>query len=190
MALSATVYHVEVELSDVDRGTYATLDLRLARHPSESPRYLATRTLAYCLSYEEGIAFSKGGLSASEEPPIAIWDATGAMTAWIDVGAPSAKRLHKATKSAPRVALYSHVSLPLLVAEATSAPVFRLQDIEVFRLEPALLEGVASGLERKCALGVTRSDGALYVSLGGQTFEAPLELSRLTSGAGAPGGSA
>ena len=96
MALGSTVYHFEIELSDVDRATYTTLDLRLARHPSESLRYLLTRTLAYCLSYEEGIAFSKGGLSSSDEPPVAVRDPTGALRAWIDVGAPSAKRLHKA----------------------------------------------------------------------------------------------
>jgi uncharacterized protein YaeQ len=183
MALSATVYHVEVELSDVDRSTYAMLDLRLARHPSESPRYLVTRTLAYCLSYEEGIAFSKGGLSASDEPPVAVWDPTGVMTAWIDVGAPSAKRLHKATKSAAKVALYSHVGLPLLLAEAASAPIFRLDEIEVWPLDPAFVETLADKLERKCALGITRSDGALYVTLGNQTYETHVALARLTRAA-------
>jgi uncharacterized protein YaeQ len=50
MALTATIYHLQVALSDVDRGVYEALDLRLARHPSESMRYLLTRTLAYCLS--------------------------------------------------------------------------------------------------------------------------------------------
>jgi len=182
MALSATVHHFEVELSDVDRGAYATLDLRLARHPSESPRYLVTRTLAYCLSYEEGIAFSKGGLSASDEPPVGIWDATGTMTAWIDVGAPSAKRLHKATKSTRRVVLFSHVALPLLVAEATSAPVFRLEEVEVWPLEAAFVEVLAGKLDRKLALGITRSDGALYVTVGGETYETSLALARLTGG--------
>ena len=190
MALSSTVYHLEVELSDVDRSTYAALDLRLARHPSESPRYLLTRTLAYCLSYEEGIAFSKGGLSASDEPPLAVWDPTGVMKAWIDVGAPSAKRLHKATKSASRVALYSHVALPLLVAEAASASVHRLGEIEVWPLDPAFLESLAGKLERKCALGVTRSDGVLYVTLGGQTYEAQVALARLTRGGDGQEGSA
>ena len=180
MALSATVYHLEVELSDVDRSTYTSLDLRLARHPSESLRYLLTRTLAYCLSYEEGIAFSKGGLSASEEPPVAVWDPTGVMTAWIDVGAPSAKRLHKAAKSAGKVALFSSVALPLLVSEAASAPVHRLDEIEVWPLEPAFIEGLAEKLDRKCALGITRSDGVLYVTLGSQTYETQLGLARLT----------
>lgn len=187
MALSATVYHLEVELSDVDRSTYATLDLRLACHPSESLRYLLTRTLAYCLSYEEGIAFSKGGLSASDEPPVAVWDPTGRMTAWIDVGSPSAKRLHKATKSAAKVALFSQVGLPLLIAEAASAPVYRLDEIEVWPLDPAFIEGVAQKLDRKCALGITRSDGVLYVTLGSETFEAQLTLARLTRGSSGPG---
>ena len=68
MAITATMHHIEIALSDVDRGVYESLDLRVAQHPSESMRYMLTRTLAYCLSYEEGIAFSKGGLSdASEE---------------------------------------------------------------------------------------------------------------------------
>jgi uncharacterized protein YaeQ len=182
MALSATVYHLEVELSDVDRSTYATLDLRLARHPSESLRYLLTRTLAYCLSYEEGIAFSKGGLSASDEPPVAVWDPTGVMTAWIDVGAPSAKRLHKATKSAAKVALFTQVALPLLVAEAASAPVFRLDEIEVWPFDPAFIEALAEKLDRKCALGITRSDGVLYVTVGAQTYETQVTLARLTRG--------
>lgn len=182
MALSATVYHLEVELSDVDRSTYATLDLRLARHPSESVRYLLTRTLAYCLSYEEGIAFSKGGLSASDEPPVAVWDPTGVMTAWIDVGAPSAKRLHKATKSAAKVALFSQVALPLLIAEASSASVFRLDEIEVWPLDPSFIEELAEKLDRKCALGITRSDGVLYVTLGSQTYQTQLVLARLTGG--------
>src|SRR5688572_32055572 len=114
MALGATLYHFEIELSDVDRETYTSLDLRLARHPSENQRYLLTRTLAYCLSYEPGIAFSKHGLSQSDEPPVAVWDDTGALRAWIDIGAPSAKRLHKAAKSGERVAVYTSVALRLL----------------------------------------------------------------------------
>src|SRR5579859_1329396 len=117
MALSATIHHFRVTLSDVDREVYETLDLRLARHPSESLRYLVTRTLAYCLSYAEGIAFSKEGISSAEEPPIAVRDSTGILLAWIDVGFPSAERLHKATKAARRVALYTHVDAALLRRE-------------------------------------------------------------------------
>jgi uncharacterized protein YaeQ len=181
MALGSTVYHFEVELSDVDRATYASLDLRLARHPSESLRYLLTRTLAYCLSYEEGIAFSKGGLSASEEPPVAVWDATGVLRAWIDVGSPSAKRLHKAAKAAERVAVYTTVALPLLVAEAASSPIHRVEDIEVWPLEASFVDGVAAQLDRKRGFALTRSDGTLYLGVGDATYEAPLALARLVA---------
>lgn len=186
MALGATIYHLEVELSDIDRATYATLDLRLARHPSESARYLLTRTLAYCLSYEEGIGFSKGGLSSTDEPPVYIQDATGKLVAWIDVGAPSAKRLHKASKAAERVALYTHVEHALLVKEASSAPIHRLEEIEVWRFDPAFLQRIEPRLERKLALAVTRSEGGLYITIGSDTFETAIECTRLMSSGATP----
>src|SRR3954468_7025427 len=140
MALTATIYHFQITLSDVDRSVYESLDLRLARHPSESLRYLLTRTLAYCLSYEEGIAFSKGGISATDEPPISVRDPTGVLLAWIDVGSPSAERLHKASKAAPRVALFTHVDLFLLQKEARSRPIHKVEQIELWRLEPKFLD--------------------------------------------------
>ena len=111
MALGATTHTVEIALSDVDRSVYETLDLKVARHPSETMRFLLLRTLAYALEYEEGIAFSKGGLSSTDDQPIAIHDPTGIFLAWIDVGSPSAERLHRASKAARRVALYTSADL-------------------------------------------------------------------------------
>jgi uncharacterized protein YaeQ len=180
MALGATVYHFSIELSDVDRGTYEALDLRLARHPSESVRYLLTRTLAYCLSYEDGISFSKAGLGSSDEPPVSILGPNG-MKAWIDVGAPSARRLHKASKAAARVALFTHVERSLLLAEAASSPIHRLEEIEVWPLDVTFLDRVAERLDRKLSFTLTRSDGTLYLGLGGETFESPLVQTRLVS---------
>ena len=58
MALNATVYTLTVELADVDRNVYESLDLRMAREPSESAGYFFVRLLAYCLEYAEGISFS------------------------------------------------------------------------------------------------------------------------------------
>ncbi len=174
MALGATIYNLEIALSDVDRGVYETLDLRVARHPSESTRYLVTRTLAYALSYEEGISFSKGGLSTSEEPPVQVHDMTGIFMAWIDVGAPSAERLHKASKAARRVALFTHVDATLLLREARSRPIHKLEAIEVTLIPPAFLESVEASLERRTALEITRTSGALYVTIEGKTHEGQL----------------
>src|SRR5690606_17448937 len=80
---------------------------RAARHPSETAAYLMTRVLAYCLEYEEGIAFTEG-ISATDEPAVLVRDATGSITAWIEVGAPDAERLHRGSRLADRTTTYPH----------------------------------------------------------------------------------
>jgi uncharacterized protein YaeQ len=171
MALTATIHRAKVTLSDVDRSVYETLDLRLARHPSESARFLITRLLAYCLSYEEGIAFSKGGISSTDEPPISVHDPTGILLAWIDVGSPSAERLHKASKAARRVALFTHTELHLLRREAASRPIHRLEEIEVIRFEPQFLDALEPVVGRTTTLEIARNDGRVYVTSDGKVLE-------------------
>lgn len=181
MALGATVYRFLVTLSDVDRGVYESLDVRVARHPSESMRYLLTRTLGYCLSYEPGIAFSKGGISSTEEPPIAIRDATGALTTWIEVGSPSAERLHRAAKAAPKVELYTSAELGSLRKEAATRPVHRLEEIVVQRFEPAFLDALEAKVEKNTTFELVRNSGELYVSLGRATESSALTTASLSA---------
>ena len=107
MALTATIYNFDIELANVDRSVYETLALRVAQQPSETEEYLLTRVIAYCLEYAEGIAFSRG-LAEPDEPPLSVRDLTGALRLWVEFGAPDAARLHKASKAAPRVAIYTH----------------------------------------------------------------------------------
>ena len=87
MALTATIYRVSVELAHIDRGVYETLDLRLARHPSETLDYMTARLLAYCLEYAEGIAFTEGVSSTADEPAILIRDLTGRIVIGTNDGA-------------------------------------------------------------------------------------------------------
>jgi uncharacterized protein YaeQ len=183
MALTATMHHFHVTLSDVDRAVYETLDLRVARHPSESGRYLTTRMLAYCLSYEEGIAFSKGGLSSAEEPPIAVRDPTGILLAWIDIGLPSAERLHKASKAARRVAVFTHVEAMQLRREAASKAIHRVEEIEVWRLELGFLDAVERSLGRTTKLEIARNDGQIYVTVDESVIEGKIERVGLVEGA-------
>src|SRR5688572_18037675 len=106
MALPATIRRFEIALADSDREVYETLDLRVAQHPSESERYLVARVIARALEHAEGLEFSKGGVSDDEEPALVRRDLRGDWLAWIEVGAPTPDRLHKATKIAPRVVVY------------------------------------------------------------------------------------
>jgi uncharacterized protein YaeQ len=115
MALNATVYSFDINLSDLDRKVYQALAFRVAQHPSETDAYLTTRVLAYCLEYREGLAFSKGGLSEPDAPALAVHDLTGAMQRWIEIGAPDAARLHRASKASPQVSVYPHRDVELLL---------------------------------------------------------------------------
>jgi uncharacterized protein YaeQ len=178
MALGATVHRWQVTLSDVERQVYETLDLRLAQHPSETMRYLVTRALAYCLSYEDGIAFSKGGLSDAEEPAVSVFDATGTRTAWIDVGAPSAERLHRASKATPRVSVFTH-DLAQLRKEASSRAIHRVGEIAVFVLKPDFVDAIEALVDRNTKLEIVRSDGRLYVTVDGHTFDGEIDRASL-----------
>ena len=102
MALSSTIRTFTVELADVDRGVYETLDLRVAQHPSETVDRLTVRVLARCLAHEENLEFGRG-LSEVEDPALWSTDNTGEVMLWVDVGAPSAERVHRASKRSARV---------------------------------------------------------------------------------------
>ncbi len=181
MAIQATIHRFEITLSDVDRNVYEALDVRVARHPSESVRYMLTRLIAYALSFEEGIAFSKGGISDADEPPISVRDMTGVLLAWIDVGAPSADRLHKASKAARRVALYSHVELALLRKEAATRAIHKVEDIAVWLIAARFLDALEAHVDRHTKLELVRNDGTLYVTVDGETIEGTLRRETLSA---------
>jgi uncharacterized protein YaeQ len=175
MALTATIYVFTVRLSHVDRGIYETLELRLARHPSESPEYLVTRLLAYCLEFTEGIAFSKGGLSEPDEPAIMVRDLTGALQGWIEIGLPDAARLHKAAKAAKYVAVYPTRDVTTWLARLAGERIHRAEQIAVQVIDAALLAQLASKLERRMDFDLSVSEGTLYLSLGETTLTGAVE---------------
>src|SRR5688572_16205284 len=170
MALSSTVFTFDIDLSDADRGVYETLALRVARHPSEADEFLIARVLAYCLEYREGIAFSRGGLSDAEDPPIAIADLTGKMEAWIDVGTPSADRLHRAAKSTPRVAVYVHKDAAQWLSGIAAAKIHRAEELEIYRIDPSLIQPLVAVLDRRMSFAMSIAGGEIYVSLADRTI--------------------
>jgi len=162
-----------VQLSDVDRSVGDTLDLRLAQHPSESDLFLVTRALAYCLSYEEGIAFGHG-LSHVDEPAIWVKEPDGRLKAWIEVGTPSAERLHRASKASPRVAVYTQHDPQLIRREAEKTAIHRAAEIALYAPAQALLRALTERVERAMSWELSRSGGQLYVTVGSDTFEGEL----------------
>jgi uncharacterized protein YaeQ len=170
VALTATIYTFDIDVSDVDRGVYERIALKAARHPSETEEYLVTRVLAYALEWTEGIAFSKGGVSGPDEPAIAVRDLTGAMRAWIDVGAPDAARLHKASKASPRVAVYTHRDPSTLQRALAGERIHRAESLELYAVDRELVAALAERLDRRMSIGLSVTDRHLFVTVGGETL--------------------
>src|SRR5688500_17356608 len=150
MALSSTIYNFDVDLADPDRHVYESVALRVVRHPSESEEYLVTRVLAYLLELAEGIEFSRG-VSEPEEPAIAIRDLTGAIGTWIDIGTPDAARLHKASKAAGRVVVYTHKDPGPFLRQLAGERIHRADALELYAIDRALVAALVSRLERRVA---------------------------------------
>ena len=164
MALGATIYNFDVELADSDRHVYESLALKVPRHPSESEEYLVTRLLAYLLEYAEGIEFSRG-VSNPDEPAIALRDLTGAIKVWIDIGAPDAARLHKASKAADRVVVYTHKSPTQLLKQLAGERIHRADALELYAIDRDLVAALVARLDRRVSFSLSVTDRELYVSI-------------------------
>ncbi len=158
----------DVDLADVDRGVYEQFALRVARHPSETAEFMVTRILAYCLEYREGIVFG-GGVSTSEEPAVLVRDLTGAVTAWIEVGAPDAARVHSGSKLADRAVVYTHRDPAHVLRSWGGKRIHRAEEVVLYAVEPALVAQTVAALERRNTLAVSRTEGQVYVELNGST---------------------
>lgn len=174
MALGATIYSFNIDLANSDRDVYRSLEMRVARHPSESEPYFLTRVLAYCFEYTEGISFSNG-LSEPDEPSIAIRDLTGLLLVWIDVGVPEAARLHRAAKAAPRVVVYTHKDSGLLVQRLAGERIHHIEAVELYALDASWLAALAAKLQRRMNFSLTVAEQHVYLSLGETTLSCVIE---------------
>ncbi|MFL5618923.1 MAG: YaeQ family protein [Gemmatimonadaceae bacterium] len=174
MALTATIYNLNVQLADTDRGVYESLSFKVAQQPSESDEHMMARVLAYCLEYAEGIGFSKG-IAEPEEPALFVRDLTGALRTWIDIGSPDAARLHKASKAAPRVVVYTHKEPAQLVRALDGARIHRAEALELYALDRSLIAELLSRRDRRTKFDLTVTEGHLYATMDGETLEGTVE---------------
>ena len=174
MALTATVYNLDVELADTDRGVYESLSFKVAQQPSESDEHMMARVLAYCLEYTEGIGFSKG-IADPEDPALFVRDLTGALRVWIDIGSPDAARLHKAGKAAPRVVVYTHKEPAQLLRALDGERIHRAEALELYALDREMIAELVTHRDRRTKLDVTVTQGHLYVTIDGETYEGTVE---------------
>jgi uncharacterized protein YaeQ len=174
MAVGATIHTFAVNLADVDRGIYEELALRVARHPSETGAFMLTRVLAYCLEFEEGIAFTEG-VSATDEPAVLVRDLTGKITSWIEVGAPDAARLHFGSMQAARTAVYTHRDPAKVAAPWGGKRIHRADEITLYSFEPGFIDAAVRVLERRNTMTLSVVERRIYLDLNDTSLESAIE---------------
>lgn len=177
MALAPTLYDFDIALSLADAGVERRLQLKTARHPSESLPRVWLRVLAYCIFHEERLEMGPG-LSDPDAPDLRATDLTGRLTRFIRVGRPEPAKVLRELRGSggARVAVLfdSPPRLASFVGEAEAAGMKQLAGAELVAVDDALVAGLAKNEARRTKLSVTLVADHLYIQRGDETLEGPL----------------
>ena len=107
MAQKATIYKVQLSVSDMDRHYYENHNLTIAKHPSETDERLMVRILAFALNAHKQLEFSKG-LSSDDEPDIWQKSLSGELELWVALGLPGEKIVRQSCGKSKEVLIYCY----------------------------------------------------------------------------------
>ena len=163
MAPNATVYKLELQVSDMDRHYYASHNLTLAQHPSETDLRLMARLIAFACFAEERLEFGRG-LSNDEDPDIWLRDYTGDIELWIDMGQPDESRIKKACGRARQAVVfgYNGNAFDIWWSKNESA-MARFKNLTVISISTEELEAASALLQRGMRLTAMIQDGELQL---------------------------
>ena len=158
MAIGATVYKANINISDMDRHYYGEHDLTIARHPSETDERMMVRLAAFALNADERLSFTKG-LCAEDEPELWIKDYSGDIELWVDLGQMDEKRVRKACGRSQRVVVYTYQEKGARQWwQQNGSKLGRFKNLEVVHLH---IGDIAALAARSMQLQCTVSDGEL-----------------------------
>jgi len=178
MALKATIYKAEVQITDLDRHYYATHNLTLARHPSETDERMMVRLLAFMLYAAERLSFGKG-ISTADEPDLWELDYGDDIVRWIDVGQPDARRLIKAAGRAEHVDVIAYGGKPAGIWwQTTEKEISRLSNLTVRMLDDDSAEALTALASRTMRLQCTIQDGEVWIADDSHNFAVNLTTLR------------
>ena len=83
---------------------------------------------------------------------------------------PDAARLHKASKAAPRVAVYTHKNPGQFVSKLAGERIHRVEELELYAVDRRLIAALAARLDRRIAFSLSINDRDLYISIGTDTL--------------------
>src|SRR6266568_2621500 len=95
----------------------------------------------------------------------------GRVTAWIEVGAPDAQRLHRGSKLAGRAAVYTHRNVTQVLAELDGKAIHRAPEIPVYAFGRGFIDAIAAVVPRRAVVTVSLTERHLYLDLDGRAFD-------------------
>ncbi|PIP96025.1 MAG: hypothetical protein COW00_06995 [Bdellovibrio sp. CG12_big_fil_rev_8_21_14_0_65_39_13] len=107
MALGASIYKVNLNLSNLNTHQYGDFNLTMAKHPSENESRMMFRLLAFAYCADEKLEFTKG-LSDVDEPELWMKSYGGDILQWIELGLPEAKRIKQALGKSLNVKIFAY----------------------------------------------------------------------------------
>ena len=174
MALKATIFKAELQVSDLDRGHFETHALTIARHPSETDERMMVRLLAFALNADSALEFGRG-LSAEDEPDLVKKDLTGQIELWIDVGLPDEREVRKAAGRADEVKVYAYgARSAALWWAANGEALSKLKNVTVLEVTAETCEVLKRFAERNMKLSCTVQDGHAWFASGEETLSVEL----------------
>lgn len=163
MSLKSTVVKAELQVSDMDRNYYATHNLTLAQHPSETDARLMVRLLAFALHADERLGFG-GGISTEGEPDLWRRDYTGDIEQWIELGQPDESRVRRACGRARQVVVVTYSGRSAEVWwDKQGAALKRLSNLSVIDIQAADVQALTGLLQRSMRLTAMIQDGELQL---------------------------
>ncbi|MEP4038817.1 YaeQ family protein [Pseudophaeobacter sp.] len=164
MAQKATIYKVELSVSDMDRHYYETHKLTVAKHPSETDERLMVRLLAFALNAHEQLELTKG-LSTDDEPDIWQKSLSGELELWVALGLPSEKVVRQSCGKAKAVIVYSYGRTAEVWWEKIKNSTTRFDNLQVVNFSEADTLDLANLANRSMKLQVNIQDGDVMVSI-------------------------
>ncbi|MCY7312750.1 MAG: YaeQ family protein [Pseudoxanthomonas sp.] len=166
MALKSTVVKAELQISDMDRHYYATHNLTLAQHPSETDSRLMVRLLAFALYADEYLEFGRG-LSQDDEPDLWRKQMTGEIEQWIDLGQPDEARIRKACGRSRQVVVVTYAGRSADIWwEKNANSLQRSKNLTVIDIATEPVAELTALLGRSMRLNVMIQDGEMQVLCG------------------------
>ncbi len=170
MAIKATIYKATIQLSDMDRNYYQTLNITIARHPSETERRLMVRILAYILNAHEDLQFTKG-LSEDDEPEIWLKSYSDELELWIELGQLDEKRIKKGCNRAKQMRLYSYGSSVDLWWPKIKNKLSHFTNLSVINIDEPTCDELTKLLKRNMDLQCSIDSGQIWLGNSEQTVQ-------------------